>query len=87
MKGIIRIGDTTTGRGIVKTGSEAMIFEGLGAARVGDIVLCPLPGHGANRIAQGNSGFSDDDVPVAFDGDRCECGCTLITSLPEMTAG
>jgi uncharacterized Zn-binding protein involved in type VI secretion len=87
MKGIIRIGDTTTGGGIVKTGSDAMIFEGIGAARVGDIVLCPLPGHGTTRIAQGNSGYSDDGAPVAFHGDLCECGCALITSLPEATAG
>ena len=86
MKGIIRIGDTTTGGGTVTTGSTAMIFEGIGAARVGDVVLCPLPGHGANTISQGNSGFSDDDVPVAFHGDLCACGCALITSLPEMTA-
>jgi uncharacterized Zn-binding protein involved in type VI secretion len=87
MKGIIRITDTTSSGGMVKTGSEAMIFDGLGVARVGDSVFCPLPGHGETRIAEGNSGFSDDDVPVAFHGDRCECGCTLITSLPEMTAG
>jgi uncharacterized Zn-binding protein involved in type VI secretion len=26
-------------------------------------------------------------VPVAFHGDPCECGCTLITSLTEATAG
>ena len=87
MKGIIRIGDTTTGGGIVKTGSDAMIFEGIGAARVGDIVLCPLPGHGANTILQGNSGFSDDGVAVAFHDDLCACGCALVTSLPEATAG
>lgn len=87
MKGVIRISDKTSSGGAVTSGSAAMIFDGLGVARVGDSVFCPLPGHGANRIAQGNSGFSDDDVPVAFDGDRCECGCTLITSLPEMTAG
>lgn len=87
MNGIIRIGDKTSSGGTVHTGSESMIFEGLGAARVGDSVFCPLPGHGETRIAQGNSGFTDDDVPVAFHGDPCECGCTLITSLTEATAG
>jgi len=86
MNGIVRIGDNTSSGGTVKTGSEAMIFEGLGAARVGDSVFCPLPGHGETRIAEGNSGFTDDDLAVAFHGDRCECGCTLITSLPQATA-
>lgn len=86
MKGIIRIGDSTTGGGTVKSGSDSMIFDGLGAARVGDIVVCPLPGHGANAIAEGNAGFGDDGVPVAFHGDPCKCGCTLITSLPEASA-
>jgi uncharacterized Zn-binding protein involved in type VI secretion len=86
MKGIIRISDTTSSGGTVKTGSEAMIFDGLGVARVGDSVFCPLPGHGETRIAEGNSGFTDDDLAVAFHSDRCECGCTLITSLPQATA-
>jgi uncharacterized Zn-binding protein involved in type VI secretion len=86
MQGIIRIGDSTTSGGTVKTGSEEMIFDGLGAARVGDTVFCPLPGHGETTIAEGNSGYTDDGVPVAFHGDPCKCGCTLITSLPESTA-
>nr|GFA74481.1 hypothetical protein [Tanacetum cinerariifolium] len=73
MKGIIRIGDSTTGGGTVKSGSDSMIFDGLGAARVGDIVVCPLPGHGANAIAEGNAGISamskDNKTLAYFDAE------------------
>lgn len=86
MKGIIRKGDTTTSGGEVLAGSESMVFDGLGAARLGDLVMCPVPGHGLNAIAEGNSTYKDNGVPVAFDGDLCECGCALISSLSAATA-
>lgn len=86
MKGIIRIGDTHTGGGIVLSGSTMMKFRGIGVARQGDPVICPLPGHGKNVIAEGHPAFKDHGVPVAFHGHRCACGCVLISSLPEAAA-
>ncbi|MGH8417733.1 MAG: PAAR domain-containing protein [Pseudomonas sp.] len=86
MRNIIRIGDTTTGGGKVQAGSQDMVFGGIGVARVGDPVMCPLPLHGLNAIAEGHPHFDDNGVPVAFDGHRCECGCALITSMPEASA-
>jgi uncharacterized Zn-binding protein involved in type VI secretion len=86
MKGIIRINDQTTGGGTVLAGSSEMIFEGLGAARQGDPVSCPIPGHGPTVIAEGHPFFTDNGVPVAFHGHRCACGCALISSLPEAVA-
>ncbi|WP_341523733.1 PAAR domain-containing protein [Pseudomonas sp. G.S.17] len=86
MKGIIRIGDTTTGGGKVFSGSEDMVFDGIGAARLGDPVLCPIPGHGRTIIAEGNPTYCDNGVPVAFDGHLCACGCALISSLSAATA-
>lgn len=86
MNGIIRIGDTTTGGGKVLEGSTGMRFGGIGAARVGDAVICPLPGHGPTNIAQGNSAYCDTGIPVAFDGHMCACGCALISSLSSATA-
>jgi uncharacterized Zn-binding protein involved in type VI secretion len=82
MQGIIRIGDKTTGGGSVLSGSTAMQFGGIGVAREGDPVLCPIPGHGRTVIAEGHPAFKDDGLPVAFQGHRCACGCTLISSLP-----
>jgi uncharacterized Zn-binding protein involved in type VI secretion len=86
MKNIIRIGDKTTGGGTVQSGSTIMIFRGIGAARVGDLVICPIPGHGRTVIAEGHPTFRDHGVPVAFHGHLCTCGCALISSLPEVSA-
>lgn len=86
MKNIIRIGDKTTGGGTVASGSSDMIFRGIGVARQGDAVYCPLPDHGRTVIAEGHPVFRDKGVPVAFDGHRCACGCALISSLPEAGA-
>ena len=46
----------------------------------GDKVRCDL--HGENRIAQGATGFSFNGQLLALDGYRCECGCTLVSTLP-----
>lgn len=86
MKGVIRIGDKTTSGGAVLAGSSAMIFEGIGAARQGDPVSCPLPGHGPTVIAEGHSTFNDNGLPVAFNSHRCACGCSLLSSLPNAAA-
>ncbi|ALE87961.1 PAAR domain-containing protein [Pseudomonas versuta] len=82
MQGIIRKDDKTTGGGTVLAGSSAMKFGGIGVAREGDPVFCPVPGHGRTVIAEGHPVFRDNGVRVAFHGHRCACGCTLISSLP-----
>lgn len=86
MRGIIRIGDLTSSGGTVLTGSTVMKFDGIGVARQGDLVLCPLPGHGLNAIATGHSAFKEGGLPVAFLDDLCLCGCVLISSLPNAGA-
>lgn len=86
MKGIIRIGDKTTSGGSVLAGSSTMIFNGIGAARLGDAVSCPITGHGPTVIAEGHPTFKEDGVPLAFHGHRCACGCVLLSSLPNAVA-
>jgi uncharacterized Zn-binding protein involved in type VI secretion len=82
MEGIIRVGDVTTGGGIVLSGSTAKKFGGIGVARVGDPVMCPIIGHGPTVIAQGRTSYKDNGMPVAFQGHCCACGCVLISSMP-----
>jgi len=79
---VVRIGDKTTHGGMVLTGSATMLFGGIGVARKGDRVSCPLQGHGPTTIVEGNPDFLDQGVPVAFHGHKCGCGCTLISSFP-----
>lgn len=86
MKGIIRIGDKYTGGGIVLSGSNVMKFGGIGEAREGDPLMCPIPGHGRTVIAEGHPAFKDCGVPATFYGHCCACGCMLISSLPEAGA-
>lgn len=86
MKGIIRIGDRQVGGGSVLSGSSTMKFCGIGVARQGDPVSCPIEGHGPTIIAEGHPAFKDRGVPVAFQGHRCACGCELISSLPQARA-
>lgn len=85
MKGIVRIGDKTTGGGQVQSGSSKMKFQGIGVARLNDPVSCPIEGHSPSHIAEGHPTMKDNGAPVAFDGYKCSCGCTLISSLTNAT--
>ena len=87
MQNIIRKGDTHTGGGQVLTGSDVMKFGGIGVARLNDPVFCPLPAHGPTFVAEGHAVFKDNGVPIAFHGHRCACGCLLISSMPQASAG
>ncbi|WP_346343156.1 PAAR domain-containing protein [Pseudomonas sp. WS 5079] len=80
------MGNKTTGGRTVQSGSVVMKFRGIGVARKGDPVDCPIPGHGRTEIAEGHPTFHDKGVPVAFHGHRCACGRALISSLPEASA-
>ena len=86
-KGIIRLGDSTTHGGTVITATSTMTIDGKAVVLVGDLVSCPLPGHGVNPIIEGSPAWTSDGKQVAVDGCRTACGCTLITSLPEVSIG
>lgn len=81
MQSLVRLGDKLTSGGEVLTAQSGMIFMGLPAACMGDLVQCPLPGHGRNQIAEGDSAFVANGKPVALQGHVCRCGCALISSL------
>ena len=80
-RALIRLGDSTSHGGTVTEASMAMRSEdGRGFARVGDKVSCPIKGHGSNAIATGDPTFILNGRPVAREGDKTECGATLIAS-------
>ncbi|WP_110968870.1 PAAR domain-containing protein [Pseudomonas huaxiensis] len=78
MKTIIRVGDT-----LLPFGGEVLQgrydCDGKPIACAGDQVRCNL--HGLTVIAEGSTLMTMDDLPVALDGHRCRCGCTLVSSL------
>ncbi|MFK3796866.1 PAAR domain-containing protein [Pseudomonas sp. NPDC088444] len=84
MKPVIRTGDLLSSGGVVIAGTRQIIINGAAVACVGDKVICPLPGHGPNAIAEGDKGSTYLGRAMALHGYRCECGCTLITSLPQV---
>jgi len=85
MKSIIRIGDKTTGGGQVQSGFAKMKFQKIGVARLNDPVGYPIVGHSPSLIVEGHPTIKDNGVLVAFDGYKCSCGCTLISSLTNAT--
>jgi uncharacterized Zn-binding protein involved in type VI secretion len=84
---IVRLGDLTSHGGKVITASTTHTILDIGIARMGDKLICPLPGHGVNLIAQGAPNFLIGGRMVALHGHRGACGCTLISSLMTATYG
>jgi uncharacterized Zn-binding protein involved in type VI secretion len=79
-KGIVVEGDPLSSGGIVTQGSGTKI-NGLSIALLGDPVNCPLPFHGAGTIIEGDPNYTENGKPVAFEGHKVSCGCTLLAKL------
>jgi uncharacterized Zn-binding protein involved in type VI secretion len=73
---LIRLGDKTSHGGTVVEASLTSDIGGIGIARVGDKVTCPV--HGDQVIASGDVTMVVDGKPAARHGDRAGCGATLI---------
>jgi len=84
---IVRLGDKTTHGGVVVTASPIHTLRGIGIARVGDMVACPVPGHGTNPIVEGCPVFTIGGRSVALHGHKTACGCSLIASLTGASQG
>ena len=79
-KGLVVLGDKTTHGGEVITASSKITVNGKTVALVGDLISCPLDGHGTNPIVEGLPQISDECPPVVVDGCQCQCGCRVIAS-------
>lgn len=80
MRGVIRLHDATDHGGKVISASASMLIDGLPAALVGDLVSCPLPGHGVTQILPGNSSMVSNSRQIALHGFQAGCGCSLLSS-------
>jgi uncharacterized Zn-binding protein involved in type VI secretion len=78
MKKLAYEGDSTSHGGMILTGSDRIKVKGRRAARVGDMVSCPI--HGDNEIIEGSRSMKDGSVPLSRDGDHTRCGSVLIAS-------
>jgi len=84
---VVRLGDTTSHGGKVISASMTHSISGIGIARVGDMVACPIAGHGVNPIVEGAPTYLIGGRMVALHGHRSACGCTLVSSLVTATYG
>jgi uncharacterized Zn-binding protein involved in type VI secretion len=82
MRGVIRIGDSTSHGGTVETGRAQSIVMGRAVACVGDRCNCPVSGHEDCVIVDGDRSVLIDGCAVAFDGHKTSCGAALISSVP-----
>lgn len=87
MTSIACVGDGTTHGGFVISGSDTIDVMGRKVARRGDMVSCPIEGHGVNPIIEGSDMILDNGVPVALHGHRSACGCRLIALGTNATIG
>jgi uncharacterized Zn-binding protein involved in type VI secretion len=78
MKGIIRLGDSTSHGGTVTSASSRFMVDCKPVALLGDTCSCPITGHGSPTIVEGDPDFLLDGKPVAFQGHKTSCGATLI---------
>jgi uncharacterized Zn-binding protein involved in type VI secretion len=84
VKKVIREGDRTSHGGLVVSGAAHSNFFGKAVARVGDMVSCPIPGHGACPIIEGDPSWNVGGKPVALEGHMTACGAVLFSSMPEV---
>jgi uncharacterized Zn-binding protein involved in type VI secretion len=84
---VVRLGDSTSHGGKVISASTTHVINGVGIARVGDQVACPMPGHGINPIVEGMPTYLIGGRMVALQGHHSACGCTLLSSLWTATYG
>ena len=88
MRKIIRLGDSTTHGGkVVCCQAEHFKVGGIPAACVGDKSSCPVPGHVACTIIEGDSRHAIGGRPVAYEGHKTSCGATLLASDVKFTLG
>lgn len=83
MKGVIRLGDSTSHGGKVISASSDVFVHGVAVAREGDTCTCPINGHSPCVISDGDPMVLDHGKHVAFEGHKTSCGATLISSNPK----
>ncbi len=80
MPTIIRVGDT-----LREYGGNVLVGHyrcfGKGIAVKGSAVKCNK--HGMTMIVEGSALTRINGQPVALNGHKCACGCTLVSSHPD----
>jgi len=85
MPNTARLTDMHSHGGQIISASPDRQANGLGVARIGDMVMCPQ--HGLVTIINGSSGVQTNGLATARLGDMLSCGATIIMGSPDMDTG
>lgn len=83
-KRVVRLGDPTTHGGTVVSATVGYVMFGKEVAGRGDTAKCPIRGHGVVTIVEGDPSWTINGKNVALEGHKCSCGCSLISTLPNV---
>lgn len=83
-KRVIRLGDPITHGGTVVSATVGYVMFGKEVAGRGDTATCPIRGHGVVTIVEGDPSWTINGKNVALEGHKCSCGCSLISTLPNV---
>jgi len=82
---VARLGDTLTHGANLISASTSRNVDGIGVARLGDSVYCPI--HGLNQIISVNTKVNTDNQPTAQVSAVAECGAVVISGSPTVSEG
>ena len=74
-----RLGDVSSHGGTIITGSVTTLVNGRPVARMCDMHVCPIPGHGVTPIVTGSLDTATDGRPNARLCDVAGCGAMIVT--------
>ena len=84
---IARLGDTTSHGGTIISASDTRSVDGIAVARIGDMVSCPISGHGVNPIVSVQTTTSTDSRQNAHIGASTACGSVIVGGSPDLSIG
>lgn len=73
-----RLGDASSHGGRIVTSAVRAMVNGIPVARMGDLHVCPIPGHGVTSIVTGSAATLVEGRPCARLGDLCGCGAVIV---------
>ena len=86
MTALAILGSQTSHGGSVTSCSGTVLCGGVKVARVGDLVWCPIHGHGVGTITTGATGINIDGQTAAHVGSMTSCGATITTGASAVNA-
>ncbi len=86
-RSVARLGDPSNHGGVIITSASRTMVNGILVARMGDLHVCPIPGHGVTPIVTGSSRTLVEGQPIARVGDSTGCGAVIVAGSPNTMNG